>query len=238
MLTTTHFKTLDDLYTFYNLWLFDGALPDCIVNLSRRANSYGFFVPNLWASVDVSSPTTAKTVHEISLNPDYLMRPSLVWHATFVHEMAHVWILEKGKPCRISYHNKQWADKMEAIGLMPSDTGKPGGKRTGQSMSHYIIKGGKFEKVFKALDPAELEKLRLKYLPVLSLNGGVLLEGDDPDERDDDDDGEGGFTITKGKSKAGVRTKYTCACKNNIWGRSGLQLLCLDCNEPYRENAC
>lgn len=33
---------------------------------------------------------------------------------------------------------------MESIGLMPSDTGEPGGKRTGQRMSDYPIEGGAF----------------------------------------------------------------------------------------------
>jgi hypothetical protein len=33
---------------------------------------------------------------------------------------------------------------MEEVGLIPSSTGAPGGKRTGQSMSHYIDPDGKF----------------------------------------------------------------------------------------------
>jgi hypothetical protein len=33
----------------------------------------------------------------------------------------------------------------EAIGLMPSDTGKPGGKRVGDSVDTYIIDGGLFD---------------------------------------------------------------------------------------------
>jgi hypothetical protein len=28
---------------------------------------------------------------------------------------------------------------MESIGLVPSNTGLPGGKRTGQQMTHYIM---------------------------------------------------------------------------------------------------
>ena len=33
---------------------------------------------------------------------------------------------------------------MKEIGLHPSDTGFPGGKETGQSVSHFIIEGGPF----------------------------------------------------------------------------------------------
>jgi hypothetical protein len=47
-----------------------------------------------------------------------------------------------GKPSRNGYHNKQWSRWMERIGLVPSATGAPGGKRTGQRMTHYIIRGG------------------------------------------------------------------------------------------------
>jgi len=34
---------------------------------------------------------------------------------------------------------------MESIGLMPSDTGSEGGKRTGPKMTHYIIPGDLFD---------------------------------------------------------------------------------------------
>lgn len=33
-------------------------------------------------------------------------------------------------------------DVMEEVGLMPSDTGRPGGRKTGQHMSGYPIQGG------------------------------------------------------------------------------------------------
>ena len=36
MITTIQFKTLDDLYRFYNQAIFGGELSDCIVNMSRQ----------------------------------------------------------------------------------------------------------------------------------------------------------------------------------------------------------
>jgi len=173
MLTTSQFQTLDDLYAFYNVKLFDAALPECIINLSRRPNSYGFFASNLWASVPpedaIQSPSVplvpSDYAHEISLNPDYLLRPSIQWHTTLIHEMTHLWQQEFGKPSRTSYHNKQWAKKMESIGLMPSDTGEPGGSRTGQYMTQYIIKDGPFETVFNSLDPRRTRTVALKIPP-------------------------------------------------------------------------
>jgi hypothetical protein len=39
---------------------------------------------------------------------------------------------------------------MERVGLMPSSTGEPGGKRTGQKVSHYILADGPFARAFAA----------------------------------------------------------------------------------------
>ena len=92
------------------------------------------------------------TTHEININPVYMaMATDLNICQTLVHEMVHLWQYEFGKPSRAGYHNKEWAAKMEVVGLMPSDTGKPGGKKTGQQMDDYPIEKGKFEKAFKKM---------------------------------------------------------------------------------------
>jgi len=236
MLTTTQFQTLDDLYAFYNAKLFGSSLPECIVNLSRRARTYGFFVPNLWASHDPEASEPEEHVHEISLNPDHMMRPSIQWHSTFVHEMVHLWQHECGKPSRLAYHNKEWACKMMDVGLLPTDNGQPDGKMTGQNVGHLIISGGLFETVFNSLDPDDLESLRLKYLPVASLSASGKNKPDGDDGEGGDDSGDGSDT-SKTKSKSGTRIKYTCDCGNNIWARSDLNILCLDCDSRYVETS-
>ena len=40
---------------------------------------------------------------------------------------------------------------MKEIGLQPSSTGEPGGKETGQTVSHYIIPGGRYAKAYAKL---------------------------------------------------------------------------------------
>ena len=228
MITTRQFKTLDDLYSFYNIKLFGASLPECIVNLSRHPNSYGFFVDNLWATMDEDmNPTDHK--HEISLNPDYLLRSSIEWHSTLIHEMVHLWQYEFGKPSHRAYHNKQWAAKMESLGLIPSDTGQPGGARTGQKVTQYINPDGAFAEVFHSHDTEELEQLRLRYLPIISLAPYV-------NKKEDPDGDEGAETGGGKKSRSGVRFKYTCPCGNNVWGRSGLLIQCLICNLNYTES--
>ena len=37
--------------------------------------------------------------------------------------MTHVWQHQHGKPSSRGYHNREWAAKMKAIGLQPSNTG-------------------------------------------------------------------------------------------------------------------
>lgn len=52
--------------------------------------------------------------------------------------MTHLWQYHFGKPGRRGYHNKEWANKMESIGLMPSSTGQPGGDKTGDKMAEGL----------------------------------------------------------------------------------------------------
>lgn len=39
---------------------------------------------------------------------------------------------------------------MDEVGLTPSSTGEEGGKRTGTRMSHVIVDGGPFDRVFRS----------------------------------------------------------------------------------------
>jgi predicted SprT family Zn-dependent metalloprotease len=234
MITTVQFKTLDDLFDYYNKELFDNTLKDCIVNMSRKGGAYGFIAFNRWKTADGEKRAF---VHEISLNPDYLDRPFIEWHATLVHEMCHQWQYDYGEPSRNGYHNKEWGKKMKQVGLIPSNTGAPGGKQTGQNMTHYIDTDGQFIKAFNKLSTATLEGLRLKYLPAYTLPSvtrrkqeeGYGTEGGDPPEGG----GEGGSpgAITPKISKQ----KYSCPCGNNVWGKPGLNIVCGDCGENFEE---
>lgn len=147
--TTEQFAAYQGLFDYFNRELFNGDLPPCMLNFSRRARSRGFFVNNIWTEGDDA------TTHEISLNPDCLDRPAADSISTLVHEMAHLWQQAHGTPPRRAYHDRQWSAKMEAIGLMPSTTGEQGGKKVGQKMTHYIIEGGPYLTAFQRM-PAEL----------------------------------------------------------------------------------
>ncbi|MDR3140028.1 MAG: SprT-like domain-containing protein [Treponema sp.] len=234
MITTVQFKTLDDLYRFYNEALFGGKLSECIVNMSRHNQTYGFFASNRWRAEEGS---TKKIVHEISLNPDYLDRPFLEWHATLVHEMIHLWQEDFGHPSRAAYHNKEWAWKMEELGLIPSETGKPGGKKTGQNVHHYINPEGLFMKAFNRLTLETLEALKLKYLPAYphpepAKRRRRSSSGEEPGGPGEGNGTEGGEETAE---KYTSKNKYSCPCGNNVWGRPGLIIVCGECKEEFEE---
>jgi len=198
--TKRQFNTLEDLFNFYNETLFKSELPPCLVNLSRHRGAHGFFAPERWHERE-----NGEAIHEISLNPDTMTRPAREWQSTLVHEMAHLWQAAHGKPSRNGYHNRQWANKMKTVGLMPTDTGAPGGKTTGQSMSHYIIEGGPFASSFAQI--GELTNLALPYLPTPL----------------------GDYESKKSANKV----KYECPCGCNVWGKPGLSIHCNFCHFEF-----
>jgi len=203
--TNAQFAAYCAMWAYFNTVLFGGALGDVILNFSRLARSLGFFAPERWR--DVGDQVT----HEISLNPAHLKRDNAKDAAsTLVHEMAHLWRHGQPNPPRNGYHDRQWADKMESLGLMPSSTAGPGGARVGYRMSHYLIPGGAFERAFEQM-PAEC------HLPWTC---GI------------DDEARGDKKSKKAKKEAArkVKVKYSCpGCELNVWGRGGLR--CEDCDE-------
>jgi predicted SprT family Zn-dependent metalloprotease len=203
LITSKQFTHFDKLFAYYNKELFNGNLKDCMIITNRKKKACGSFSPCRWKNKLIEKENE---IHEITINPDTLDGPDEVWHQTLIHEMVHLWQRDFGNISRAGYHNKQWADKMEEIGLMPSNTGKEGGKKTGQRMSDYIISGGLFIKAYQRLKDKHLE---YATNPVLF------------DEK----------KITEKKSRS--KTKYTCPCGNNVWGKPGLFITCNNCNQLY-----
>jgi len=204
--TKAQFTALENAYDYFNTVLFSGELPPIFLNLSRKSKAAGFAAPKRWT--DTKGVTS---IHEISINPIILDQTVEYIFATLVHEMCHTWQFDFGKTSRNGYHNKQWADKMLAVGLIPSSTGEPGGKMTGQNMSDYPQENGRF---LQALDKMPKEFL----LPFKSIEGvGLTL-------------GAGGGVTKEGSSKK-TKTKYTCPeCEVNAWGKDSLNLRCEDCD--------
>lgn len=198
---------LQSAYEFYNKQLFQDRLPACLITLSRgHAKALGYFCHKRFVQLNDGT----KTTDEICLNPQYLKERTLEQSlSTLVHEMCHLEQAHFGKTSRGGYHNKQWGDLMKAVGLIPSNTGAPGGKETGQKMTHYIESNGAFQTKTQAL-----------------VDGGFSLSW-----------GDGSLEV-KAPTKAGSRVKYTCpSCDTNVWGKGGLTINCEPCDTQFVDSA-
>ena len=199
-ITEREYQAFQNAYNFFNAELFGNSLPHVLVTLQRHARAKGYFAPERFAG-----RVEKVTAHELALNPDvFTGRSDELILSTLVHEMAHVWQQTHGTPPRRCYHDKEWAAKMKEIGLQPSTTGEPGGKETGQSVTHYLIPGGSFTRAYAKLAATGFQ-LNWQSVP---FDGG---------ER---------------KKKAASKTKYTCpTCGANAWAKPDTQLICGACYE-------
>jgi len=103
----------------------------------------GYFAPERF-----SGRLEKITAHELALNPNvFTGRSDELILSTLIHETVYVWQETHGTSPRRCYHDRQSMAKMKEIGLQPSKTGEPGGKETGQSVTHYILPRGRREVV-------------------------------------------------------------------------------------------
>lgn len=201
---TSTYPSLDAAYTHFNKKLFNGQLPRCLITFQRHKGALGYFSGGRFANLD----NTKDVTDEIALNPNHFSErtPTKIL-STLVHEMVHLWQHHFGSPSRTGYHNKEWAAKMESIGLKASRTGQIGDRSTGQHMSHYIIPHGPFQRACTS------------YLR----NKRVILYQDLAGEEE---------KVAR-KKKANSKTKYTCpTCKLNAWAKPEAPLVCGECDEP------
>lgn len=172
-----------DLYAamdFFNDRLFDGNLPDCILTFTRHKNILGYFCGERFEN------RSGIIAHEIAMNPNYMQsRGDTEALSTLLHEMCHLWRYALGPLNRgggkgaNGYHDLVWVKKMKEVGLLPTSTGLPGGKKTGYGVTHIIIEGGLFD-----LDCKELLASGFK----INWHDRLLPQSDDQSEEGNDDD--------------------------------------------------
>ena len=219
--TAETYRGFQAAFDTFNAELFNGRLPGCLITLRTFGKARGYFSPDRFVHL-----TEVTTTHEIALDPrQFVDRTALEVLSTLAHEMCHLEQREFGTPSRGGYHNREWAGFMDAIGLVASDTGAPGGKRTGQRMTHYIAPGGRFEAVGSEL--VESGGFVLAWADI----EGFLAAGRDGRR------GRTGPTVGVGRGSqrtGGRRSKYTCPiCEANVWGKAGLAIVCGDgAHEP------
>jgi predicted SprT family Zn-dependent metalloprotease len=203
--TSLTYTSLSLAYDFFNMELFSGALPPCLITVQRKKGSYGYFSGERFQNTANQEEVT----DEIALNPAHFATrtPEQVL-STLAHEMVHLWQHHFGTPPRKSYHDKQWALKMRQIGLIPTATGEIGGKETGQQMDHLIAEAGNFKRACQNL---------------LTAHPAILYS-----DRAHEDN-------TIRKKKLASKTKYTCpSCGLNAWAKPDVSLICGECHLPMQ----
>lgn len=230
--TTELYGALEKMFVTFNTELFAGKLPPVLFTTQRKNNVMGYYSPDRWENAK------GERCSEIAINPNYVARSAMLEvMQTLVHEMVHAYQEMEGTPSRRSYHNKEWAEMMESRGLMPSDTGKPDGKKTGEKMGDYPIKGGEFLRVCESLAqggaavpwfdvhseqgvcvPAHIEALELPPVLIAPVSSAPSRASKPP-------------------VKSANKAKYGCSgCGVSVWGRSALVIVCGSCNKPFEEN--
>lgn len=227
------YVTLSDCYDLFNERLFDGQLRGCVLTFEDRGQHFGYYREAGFVGHD------GERRDEICLNPRHFLSSTgdLELLQTLVHEQAHQWQYQFGTPSRRTYHNREWANKMLAIGLIPSTTGKPGGSMVGQKMADYPQEGGRFLGIAG-------EILAGKQLIRWYKEGTVIRRAQEYAAAPADEvppvvaalaasmpssSGEGKPEASK---PAGVPSKvsYQCPeCKARAWGKPGLSLICGKC---------
>ena len=201
-------------YRLFNKQLFDDQLPDCLITLVRRPGTLGYFRPHAYAN------RRGVVAHQIALNSTYIAElGDLAAFQTLTHEMCHLWRQEFGPKNKNGgsgsrgYHDRHWAGKMEAIGLMPSDTGAPGGKKTGYKVSDYVIDNGPFDKLARLL-----------------LISDELIEWRDHCPKPDATPQANNEDEPASDAKPKKRLKFTCeTCQLNAWAKPTAKLDCGFC---------
>lgn len=187
------YETISDLFHRLNVALWGGKLPCAMLTLHRHKGAHGYFSPRRFKNKSAAE----NLIHEIALNPDTMDRSDREVASTLLHEMCHHWQECCGRPSRTGYHNTQWADEMERVGLMPISTT---GTRTGQRVSHTIMEGGDFDRLWQGI---EAEGVRFRWFSVPNAPPA---------------------------KKQASKTKFTCAgCNANAWAKLQSNIVCGDC---------
>ena len=235
--TLYFYQQLQTAFDHFNRTLFEGALGQCLMTVRSSNRHHGYHHAKRFIAPD------GALVGELGLHPGYFtIQPVESAMATLVHEMVHVWQHQHGKPSRSNPHNRQWADKMIAVGLQPSHTGLPGGRETGHAMSDYIIPSGPFLRCCRQLmaEGFELPWLdrhlpqtpeRVQQYQAALADAGVQMEFSASPLEGLPQEVDGKPVVFMPKQRTGKRRlRYECSgCSTRAWAEEGADILCGTC---------
>jgi len=252
--TEEFYQLLNQAYAHFNAQLFNTSLPWCMLTLQRSSNTMGYFSAERWVD------GKGIKAHEIALNPAYFARHRVIdVLQTLVHEQCHLWQHVYGEhKSRSGYHNREWANKMEEIGLIPSDTGEVGGRKTGQSMSDYPDSAGRFLSACLSLTKGEYQLKWIDTEPAWQPSSqprdkevSAVMAGQVLDETSaylqtlwgqapallamvPTAVAQEEINWAQPEKKRQSKSKYCCPrCSVNIWGKPGLNVQCGECGSRF-----
>jgi hypothetical protein len=238
--TLALYKALQVSFDHFNAELFEGKLPPCLITLRSASRVYGYHHAGRFIAPN------GQVIDELGMHPGFFtLRPIEAVMSTLVHEMVHHWQHFDGTPSASNAHNRQWAEKMISLGLSPSSTGLPGGKKTGRSVSHYIIPDGVFVRACRKLlatgfalpwldrhapsipESQELMQAALK-------DAGIVLEMSPAPYEKLPPQTKGAPTVwNPAPKKPATRFRYACPmCQANAWAARDAKIVCGVCNQP------
>lgn len=210
-------------YGHFNLTLFDGKLPECMILIHHKKNARGYFWAEQW-----KNKTNGEGRHEIAMNPDnFGDRDTKDILSTLVHEMTHLEQQVFGTPGKApGYHNHEWVEMMLAVGLLPYNVQKEDKptwtdgvvshmpkSQTGTRISHAIIPGGSFDKSCDTL---------------LSTGVDICWTTHEKTAREK----------ALAKKKRASKTKFTCPdCGQNAWAKPDAHIGCWSCGVEMEDEA-
>ena len=134
--TQAQFDAYQHTFDYFNHKLFADTLPDCMLRFDRQGKGLeGLFNPAGWEKGTQAMPEICLKFRNLKENTNREVT------ALIVRGMVHLWQAQHGSPSRKGYYNREWAEKMEAIGLIPSDTGEAKGKQTGYGIKPIALTG-------------------------------------------------------------------------------------------------
>lgn len=244
--TDEFYSLLSFAFDHFNQACFSNNLPQCLLTVQRETNTLGYFSPNRWGN------RKGQKAHEIAINPAYFASHTLVEILqTLVHEQCHLWQQVFGaRKSRQGYHNREWAGKMESLGLMPSQTGLPGARKTGQQMSDYPIPGGLFLGACQTLVKNGYQLSWIDRIPAGNVCSQIRGETNFNQDGCVTPEIEAllntrideivpdltPLQLLIEKKARKNKSKYTCSgCNTNIWGKPKLRVTCAPCNRTFTQ---
>lgn len=132
-------RRLSVAFDLLNAELFEGQLPQVMLQLRNKPGSYGYFQPNKWKAPD------GRVLDLISLDSATATeRPLIELASTLAHEMCHSYVFTFVNSRRTSGgHGKAWRTEMNRLGLPPVKCGA-----TWRTATHRIDPLGLFAQAF------------------------------------------------------------------------------------------